>query len=403
MFTGLLPSQHGAHFATMGYEGRAPTIAEWLREVGYSTEVLTRNTVFDGRLPGTLRGFDRSTLTQVTLPTWSPAAWFIALGKPRLRRHIRRLGFFSREQQESVGFLRSYARSLFPADHLLLDALLDRLARLRESRQPSFLFANLYDVHAPYPPTADDIISPVRSLDDLLENVLAFQVLPKISSHAYLKDGFSLPSRAREALLRRYHRAIELADQKLGTFFAEADARGLLDDTLVIVTSDHGEAFGEHELYLHDGSVYDVHLSVPLWVRHPHLPPQVVDDVVSLADLFGLMQSAATGDTRCTILGSSYREAHPVVMAEHFHYRRLAGISPRFRQNLVTAFTNEAKVMVRSEGVFLYDQVRDPLEKAPHLSGIDEFESVTRNAGREPAPGILQHLSDWRNGAGRVE
>jgi len=395
MFTGLLPSQHGAHFGTMGYEGEAPTIAEWLRGAGYSTEVLTRNTVFDGRLRGTTRGFERSTLTQVSLPTWSPAAWFIALGKPRLRRHIRRLGFFSNEQQESLAFLRSYARSLFPADHLLLDALLDRLTQLREGPKPGFLFANLYDVHAPYPPTEDNIIWPVRSVEDLLENIFAFQVLPKISSHAYLKDGFSLPARAREALLRRYHRAIELTDQKLAAFFAEADSRGLLDDTLVIVTSDHGEAFGEHDLYLHDGSVYDVHLSVPLWVRHPRLCARIVEDVVSLGDLFGLMQSAASGDARHTILDSAYRAEHPIAVAEHFHYRRLSGISPRFQQNIVTAFSHEAKAIVREEGVFLYDRIRDSLEKTPHPSSVVEFDAVVRAAAKELPAAVREHLARW--------
>jgi arylsulfatase A-like enzyme len=399
MFTGLLPSAHGAHFGTMRYEGTAPTIAEWLCAAGYSTEVLTRNTIFDGRLPGATRGFERNTLTQVSLPTFSPAAWFVALTKPRLRRQVRNLGFFSPEQKESLAFLRSYARSIFPADHILLEQLLERLRAQRESGRPGFLFANLYDVHAPYPPTEDSIVWPVRSLDDLLENLFAFQALPKISSHAYLKDGFSLPARSREALLRRYHRAVELADQKLGAFFAEADASGLLDDTLVIVTSDHGEAFGEHELYLHDASVYDVHLSVPLWIRHPRRPAEVVDDVVSLADLFGLMQSAPSGDTERTILAASFREERPVALAEHFHYPRLPGIAPRFRQNVVTAFTRDVKAIVREEGVFLLDRQRDPLEKAPHHSGLDEFGSLIRSAGLGVSPDVFQHLAGWRTGA----
>jgi arylsulfatase A-like enzyme len=400
MFTGLLPSQHGAHFATMRYEGAPPTIAEWLRASGYSTEVLTRNTIFDGRLPGATRGFERNTLTQVALPTFSPAAWFVALTKPRLRRQVRNLGFFSPEQKESLAFLRSYARSLFPADQILLEQLLDRLREQRETGRPGFLFANLYDVHAPYPPTEDSIVWPVRSLDDLLENLFAFHALPKISSHAYLRDGFSLPARSRQALLRRYHRAVELADRKLAAFFAEADSQALLDDTLVIVTSDHGEAFGEHELYLHDASVYDVHLSVPLWVRHPRVPAQVVDDVVSLADLFGLMQSAPTGEIERTILAASFREQRPIALAEHFHYPRLPKVAPRFRQDVTAALSKEVKVIVRGEGTFLYDRLRDPLEKTPHASSVEEFQSLARRAGYDPSSSVFHHLSRWRTGQG---
>src|SRR5437899_12311476 len=57
MFTGLLPSEHGAHFQTMAYRQPAPTIAELLRDAGYHTEILTRNTLFDGTVPGATRGF----------------------------------------------------------------------------------------------------------------------------------------------------------------------------------------------------------------------------------------------------------------------------------------------------------------------------------------------------------
>src|SRR5262245_18811809 len=46
MFTGLLPSVHGAHFQHMGYTGSSPTIAEIVAEKGYHTEVVTRNFMF---------------------------------------------------------------------------------------------------------------------------------------------------------------------------------------------------------------------------------------------------------------------------------------------------------------------------------------------------------------------
>jgi arylsulfatase A-like enzyme len=43
MFTGLLPSEHGAHFQTMGYFKSAPTVAEVLQQAGYHTELVSRN------------------------------------------------------------------------------------------------------------------------------------------------------------------------------------------------------------------------------------------------------------------------------------------------------------------------------------------------------------------------
>ena len=123
-------------------------------------------------------------------------------------------------------------------------------------------------------------------------------VLPKVSSHAYLRPGFRLSDGSRRMLLGRYRRSIELMDVKLERFWNEARSAGLLDDTLVVVTADHGEAFGEHDLYFHDASVYDTHLHVPLWIHHPALAPAVVDDVVSTRALFDVLWEGARGTVK---------------------------------------------------------------------------------------------------------
>ena len=56
MFTGLLPSAHGAHFQSMAYAERTPTVAERFAAAGYHTEVVTRNSLFDGTIPGAMGG-----------------------------------------------------------------------------------------------------------------------------------------------------------------------------------------------------------------------------------------------------------------------------------------------------------------------------------------------------------
>jgi membrane-anchored protein YejM (alkaline phosphatase superfamily) len=117
----------------------------------------------------------------------------------------------------------------------------------------------------------------------MLENVVMPFVLPCLGGHRYLQPGFHLSSLSRRMLLERYHRAIELMDAKLASFYGAARSAGLLDDTLLIVTSDHGEAFGEHALYLHDASIYDIHLHVPLWIHHPGRGPARIADVVSIS------------------------------------------------------------------------------------------------------------------------
>src|SRR5215813_2365467 len=101
MFTGLLPSQHGAHFQTMAYVGHSPTIAELLAAEGFYTEVLTRNSIFDGTLPGVTRGFQKNTLVLSERSSGlNPLSFLLALSKPRFKRQILTSGFFHPRQRE---------------------------------------------------------------------------------------------------------------------------------------------------------------------------------------------------------------------------------------------------------------------------------------------------------------
>jgi len=260
------------------------------------------------------------------------------------------------------------------------------MAEHRRRQRPYFLFLNLYDVHAPYSPSPTSPLRSFRSFSGWVENLTLPAVLPRVSSHAYLRPGFHLSERSRRMLLGRYHRAIELMDEKLARFYDAARGAGLLDDTLLIVTSDHGEAFGEHELYFHDASVYDTHLRVPLWVHHPERAPAAVDDVVGTRDLFGLILAAGLGgDLGGTLLDGEHRRAHPVALAEHFHYPHTDGLLPRYAQNLSAAVVGTRKVIARREGIELYDLGTDPLETAPVGGTTADFEAACRRDGLPPA------------------
>jgi arylsulfatase A-like enzyme len=401
MFTGLLPSQHGARFGHMAYAGAAPTVAELLSAAGFETEIVTRNFMFDGSIPGITRGFRRSAQPMSEAGVWNPFALFLAAAKPRFRRHVRSTGFFHPAQQRSRRFLSTFARALMPADRLALDHVFERMRRHRSAGTPYFLFANLYDVHAPYPPAPGSILRPFRTPRGCAENLLFPWAMSRLGSHTYLKPGFRLSDLNRRLLLGRYHRAIELMDDKLRDFYEAARAAGLLDDTVLIVTSDHGEAFGEHDLYLHDASVYDVHLHVPLWVRNPERDARVIDDVVSTRDLFGLIRAVGLGeDLGRTMLDAVWRAEHPIALAEHFHYPHLADMQPRYRQNVTAAIAGNAKLLVRREGTVLYDLERNPAESAPAPSAADDFEAHCRREGLPPSAvaAAARHLRGWSCG-----
>jgi arylsulfatase A-like enzyme len=396
MFTGLLASQHGAHFQSMQYVRSAPTIAELLLGAGYFTEAITRNSLFDGSVPGVRRGFRSLSRPMVDVrPRDLALHAILALAKPRVRRLIRESGFFHAGQKANRQFLWQLVRMGVPSDRLALQLALDRMEAHRRSATPYFLFVNLYDVHAPYAPTEHSAIPPLSSLRGIQEALSLPSVLPKISSHAYLRDGFRLSERRRQMLLARYHRAIELMDQKLAWFWQEAEGGGLFDDTVVIVTSDHGEAFGEHGLYLHDASVYETHLHVPLWIRWPGIAPAACDDVVSLSGLFDVIRAAAgLSTTHDTLLEESCRARNPAALAEHFYYPFGRRIAARYRQNLAAVIGQRTKIVRRGGDLLAFELATDPSESSPCSIRGDHIAETLRAAGlgHEPTAAVLEHL-----------
>jgi len=398
MFTGLLPSEHKAHFQSMGYHGRPPTIAELLREDGYHTEVITRNSIFDGSIPGVTRGFRENTQVLSDLTGRNPLALALALSKPRFRRQIRTTGFFHPRQRESRKFLSDFSRAVVPADREALTRVLEQMNSCRRAGQPYFLFCNLYDVHAPYPPTSRSIVRPLWSSRGVLDAMLMPFVLPKLGGHAYLRKGFRMSAISRRMLLQRYRDAISLMDDKLAEFYMSARAAHLLDDTLLIMTSDHGEAFGDHGLYLHDASVYDTHVHVPLYVHHPHYGSGEIEDVVSTRDLFGLMVSAEKGgEASDTLLDSNWRARHPIALAEHFFYPHVPDAIPRYRENIAAAVARDRKILVRTDGIECFDLVSDPDELGPERMSRGGIKDACRILGTDKttARGALDHLASF--------
>ncbi len=365
MFTGALPSEHAAHFHTMGYRGAAPTMAETLDARGYTTELVTRNFVFDGTIPGITRGFGKR--TEVLSPTGriDATAVFLAAAKPRFRRHLRNTGFFHALQHGDQRFLAKFAQALQPADARLLSYLAGRAALLRRGNRSFFLFANLYDVHAPYAPSPDSLLRPWRTLSALRENVLTPYALSRLGEHRYLRRGFRMAASVREMLERRYRRSVELMDEKLSGFFAELESESLFDDTMIILTSDHGEGFGEHGLFLHDASVFETHLRVPLWVFTPSGDHGIVDDVVSTRHLFGLVDSMVDGKRAETILAPAFRARNPIAYAQHFHYPHVRDAMPMYRSNQFSMVSRTRKVVRRRGGTEAVHLCADPDEERP--------------------------------------
>lgn len=129
-------------------------------------------------------------------------------------------------------------------------------AKERESR-PYFAFLNYFDAHAPYlPPPPHDTAFGAR--------------LPR----EHTRDEFApdwTPADV-EAERNAYDATLRYLDAELGRLFRSLEERGALEETLVIVTSDHGEEFYEHGVMRHGHSLYRKSVQVPLLVWLPGSP-----------------------------------------------------------------------------------------------------------------------------------
>jgi arylsulfatase A-like enzyme len=163
----------------------------------------------------------------------------------------------------------------------MIEGLLDEWLAAR-GPAPFFWFVNLIECHSPYlPPKPFNDLGPLerlRAADDGRRYQTLEGVLRVVST------GEGVPGRSVDRMRHLYQRSIELMDDWLARVLETLDRHGVLDETVVLVTSDHGENFGENNLIGHAGSLDDRLLSVPLVGAGPGLPAHA-PPVTSLIDL----------------------------------------------------------------------------------------------------------------------
>jgi arylsulfatase A-like enzyme len=158
-------------------------------------------------------------------------------------------------------------------------SFMDWLARRPTSNRPFFAFLNYVDAHDPYIlPGASDYRLGTRP-----ETLPDFLLLENWESIDKLK----LEQRYRTLASDCYDDCIRYLDEQLNVLFSLLGERGLLERTVLIVTADHGEGFGEHDLYVHGESLYRSEIHVPLLIVIPDSRREVgvVSESVSLCDL----------------------------------------------------------------------------------------------------------------------
>ena len=154
-----------------------------------------------------------------------------------------------------------------------------------------FVFLHSFEVHAPYkrlhyaaPMLEQDSLG---KIEGLIENGSEDEVADRLPQ-LLIDDGLF----RRDVITAMYDGGVRHADDRLGWLLDELERRGLADDTLIVVTSDHGEEFGEHDPVrlwdAHCSTVYDELIRVPLIVANAgraYPEGHVVEGQVELIDV----------------------------------------------------------------------------------------------------------------------
>jgi arylsulfatase A-like enzyme len=297
LFTGLFPSQHGGNNMDFMYPGQYYTLPEVLKESGYATQAISSNLLISRQTKFNF-GFDEfhSMESLFNSDRYYRMRETIKALKPQIKKDLKEIELIFQQSWNSK-------YPLYPFQHLLdriyrkycgniteyssyATARTFRLAQKllkRSGTSPVFLFINVMEAHDKYNP-------PRRFLTAFDRKQLKANSLNKMSALDFYFQPPTMPPE-NELVKRLHEQEITYLDEVLADFVSFLRRADLLDDTLLIVTADHGESLGEHDIWGHIFGLYNELVHVPLLIKYPRSFELKGDkaQLVQLHDLFATL------------------------------------------------------------------------------------------------------------------
>jgi arylsulfatase A-like enzyme len=363
LFTSAYLRGHGVVWKPDALGEEPPTLAEVLREAGYRTAAFSSNPW----ISPTFRfdqGFDEFHQSAV-----SSGIQFSNLFRllSRSERVASRLGV----PWDLSGLLRRWDeenQSNSARDEALVAAFLGWLGE--RSRSPFFVYVHLMGPHAPYDPPARF----TRPFRDPQWNGRPIAKLPPPPARSIFTKAVEVDSATREMLIAQYDGAVAFTDSLLARIVAGLGQTDLLDRTLLIITSDHGEEFYEHGNWGHGRQLYDELVRVPLLFRLPGgLEPGRRQDFAMLVDILPTIAGLLDLEVQSPAwvgrdLFAEARGERDAVFAECYRFegaRYESRMTIADRRKLIET-QDEA---IGEQQLELYDLTSDPGEQNNLLSG----------------------------------
>lgn len=269
----------------------------------------------------------------------------------------------------------------------------------RKEDKPFYLYVHTIDPHVPYiPPVKYRALYDNEPYNGVVKSTQTATLLEKIKTGAV-----RLSERDKIRLEALYDGEITYHDEHLEKIYRELEAQGLLENTVMAVTSDHGEEFFEHGSVGHGHTLYEELLHVPLFIRLPgaHTQKKAVHfpQEVELVDVL---------PTMCELLGIEVPDG---VQGESL-IPQLNGIEPRwpnavfseFMDGQLAARTERFKLIYRGLRTTLFDLKEDPRETSDLSDELPEALVLMRDVlglhmGMFSPGGVLESNGEKKNNA----
>lgn len=196
------------------------------------------------------------------------------------------------------------------------------LERMGAADSPFFTLVHYWDVHPPYlPPDEYQNEFDHSEMDEPLDTYFGGDGKGPLAAEfqPYARGEHTTVGESKEA----YDGAVRWVDEQLGRMIDYLETEDIMDETMVIVTADHGHNFGEHGIFSDNTSLYDTSVHVPLVVHHPERDHERVSGIVQHTDIVPTILDALDIDQPTSLRGNVLPETRDYAFAEAVEGRML--------------------------------------------------------------------------------
>lgn len=378
ILSGLYPSQHGMYYTDQkSYPADLPTVAERFSNVGYRTMAVSNNT-YMSEATNLDRGFE-----QFTLLRKDPKGLLETAGLKTTVKYLLNL------RRHSAGISRN--KTAHSGGYIITDIASRQLREHINDEEPFFMYIHYNETHSAYCPPLpyrDQFVDELSlSIDEAIELAQYVHHNPA----EVIANGCDLSEEELTALKALYDAEIFYTDKLVGKLI---DGLSNREETIIVVTADHGEAFGEWGMISHKYILHNCLINVPLVINGVDGldlsgPVQHCDVMRTLLDIAG----ADTEDIMGVDLRSQSRR-YAISQDTSHSMKELVSLNPEFEKNRYC--TSRSTTVQDTKYKYLSCKSRSNLFRLP-----DECEDISEKRP-SVAGAMADYLSTWGENHGTL-